>query len=626
MCGIAGIWSQRENSHDRVRLSIGLNAIKHRGPDDTGEYSFVDTSAGSGVNLGLCRLAVLDLSNAGNQPMSLEGSGLTISFNGEITNYVEIRLELESLGVRFKSQGDTEVLLRAWERWGASTLHKLEGMYAFAIHDPIEHTVTLVRDPFGIKPLYYSSTSGDFCFCSEIQGLLAMNKRQSKLDWQAAVDYLQWGLYDFSDASFVEGISQLEPGYFLKLDTRTGKILNHSRYWQPLIQSVFEGTYNQAVEEVRDLFLESVRRNLRSDVPVGVALSGGLDSTAIAGAIRYLEPDFPLDTFSFVAPGFSNSEHKWIEMAVAKLSANSHLVDVKPGELEADLDDLILSQGEPFGGTSIYAQYRVFKLAKETGVVVTLDGQGGDEVFAGYFGYPAQRLHSLLETGKFISAFSFAVSKRELPDWYRKVMPFEALAQFAPLQMRHRVRRPFLSPLLNNKRLKERGIRTSYPPLVLESEYGLRLKSHLRYSLSGSGLPTLLRHGDRNSMRFSIESRVPFLDRRLIQFLFSLPESWLVGDDGTTKQVLRDAVRDLVPEEIASRRDKIGFETPESLWQANLANAPIDENHPIGFLSNAKSNTIARGLTERQIRWGRKSHWRLINLHRWVSLFDIDAS
>lgn len=626
MCGIAGSWSRIGSPQDGLRLRAGLDAIRHRGPDDMGEFAWHDPSSEVRVDLGLVRLAILDLSPAGHQPMTLPGGRFTISYNGEITNYIEIRDELVTLGDTFVSDGDTEVLLTAWARWGVKTLDRLEGMFALAVLDNERRTLTLARDPYGIKPLFYAELGDRIAFCSEMAGLLTTAIPNPKLDWQTAVDYLQWGVYDHSERTFVEGVKHLRPGHYVVLDTETGRLGEPVRYWWPSIATTYSGSYTSAVDDVRNLFLDSVKRNLRSDVPLGIALSGGLDSSAITGAVRALEPDLPIQTFSFIAPGFAKSEHEWVARVVDAIGATSYTVAAKPGDLERDLDDLILSQGEPFGGTSIYAQYRVFRLARERGVTVTLDGQGGDELFAGYFGYPAQRMHSLIETGKWSTAARFAGAPRELPDWYRWIMPLEAAAQFAPLRLRHRVRLPLPSPLLDRGALRSRGVDTGYPDIGPVPVRGGRLKTHLRSTLGDYGLPMLLRHGDRNSMRFSIESRVPFLDRALNELLLSMPEDWLVGPDGTTKRILRDATRGWVPDAVIDRRDKVGFETPEADWQKDLANQPNDPEHPVGFLRTGRTDTLTGGLTEREIRWGRRSHWRLINLKRWIALTNIDAS
>lgn len=578
------------------------------------------------VDLGLARLAILDLSPAGHQPMTLADGRLTITFNGEITNFIEIREELRTLGEDFESDGDTEVLLKGWSRWGVDVVHRLEGMFAFAVLDLASRSVTLVRDPFGIKPLFYSSAPDRFAFCSELGGIFELSGGMPRLDWQTAVDYLQWGTYDHSERTFIDGVHQLRPGHYAVIDIDTGLVEGPIRYWRPSISMTFDGSYSEATDIVRELFLDSVKRNLRSDVPVGIALSGGIDSSAIVGAVRHLDPDYPVTTFSYIAPGFARSEHEWVERVVEATRARAFSVEAGPHDLERDLDDLLRAQGEPFGGTSIYAQYRVFRLARENDVVVTLDGQGGDELFAGYAGYPAQRMHSLVETGHLAAAGRFVSGWRSWPDRSLPLMLAETAAQFFPMRVRHRVRQPLPSPLLDRRLLQERQIDLGFPVPAATGPRGRRLASHLWKTMTEYGLPALVRHADRNSMAVSVESRVPFLDRRLAEFTLSLPEPWLIGPDGTSKRILRDAVSDLVPPEIIQRRDKVGFETPELAWQERLGQLPNDREHPIPFLRDGRSPTLTAGLSEEEIRWGHRSHWRLINLKRWVSLTGVDAS
>lgn len=625
MCGIAGSWSRAGTSADDGRLRRGLEAIQHRGPDDLGEFAWVAQDTGARVELGLVRLAIQDLSPAGHQPMTLPGGRFTISFNGEITNYVELRDELRAQGEHFVSGSDTEVLLKAWARWGASVLDRLEGIYALAILDTEARTLTLARDPYGIKPLFYSMSPTRIAFNSELPGLLAAEIASPRLDWQAALDYLQWSAYDHTERTFIEGVRQLAPGHLLVIDTATGGIAGPTRFWSPSVVTAFSGSFADAADGVRELFLESVRRNLRSDVPLGIALSGGLDSSSIVGAVRHLEPELPIETFSFISPGFADSEHEWIARVADATGARSHTVEVGPDELERDLDDLIASQGEPFGTTSIYAQYRVFRLAREHGVVVTLDGQGGDEIFAGYHGYGPQRMHSLLERGRFATAVSFARQWGEWPGRSTSELWPKALSQFVPASRQGGIRRPPVSPLLDTTVLKERGVSLAFPAIVPIPERGARVKTYLREALTRYGLPGLLRHGDRNSMRFSIESRVPFLDRRLTEFALSLPEDWLVGPDGTSKRILREAMRGIVPDDVIDRRDKIGFATPQQGWLDRLSAAPVDPEHPIGLLRPGRDDTIAGGYSDAELRWGSGARWRLVNLRRWVALLGVDA-
>lgn len=625
MCGIAGSWSRRGGPADGVHLRASLDAIRHRGPDDMGEFTWVDTPTRNRIDLGLVRLAILDLSPAGHQPMTDPSNRFTISFNGEITNFVELREELKALGEVFASNSDTEVLLRAWARWGQSSLKRLEGMYAFAVLDRKERTLTTVRDPFGVKPFFYTVTDDRFVFNSELRGLLAAVPARPRLDWQAAVDYLQWGVYDQSERTFIDGVRQLAPGHVMVLDIATGRLSTPQKFWHPSVEQTFSGTYENAVENVRSLFLDSVKRNLRSDVPLGIALSGGIDSSALVAAVRHLEPDMPIHTFSYIAPGFAESEHEWIRMVADELGATSHTVESSAEELEHDLDDLILTQGEPFGSTSIYAQYRVFKLARESGVVVTLDGQGGDEVFAGYDGYPAHRMKSLIETGHLIRARRFAREWASWPGRDMRALQPAVVGQFVPRAYRGRIVRSAPSPLLDLDRLKERGVDTGFPRVQGASTRGRRLVSYLHTAQTRVGLPGLLRHGDLDSMRFSIESRVPFLDRALIEFIFGLPEDWLVGPDGTSKRILRDAIRGLVPDEVVDRRDKVGFSTPQHDWLDRLGQREVDAEHPIGFLRPGRDKSVVGGLSLNELGWGPDGYWRLINLRRWLTLFDVDA-
>ncbi len=625
MCGIAGSWARRGSQADGDRLRTALDVIRHRGPDDLGEFSWTDPASDRRVDLGLVRLAILDLSPAGHQPMTIPGERFTISYNGEITNYVEIREELRELGDSFVSDGDTEVLLKAWARWGRATLDRLEGMFAIAILDTLERTLTLARDPYGIKPLFYTVDNDHVAFNSELRGLLATAVPHPRLDWQTAVDYLQWSVVDHTDRTFVEGVSQLAPGHLVVLDVETGAMGEPERYWWPSVARSFRGNYGEAVDTVRSLFLESVKRNLRSDVPVGIALSGGIDSSAIVGAVRHLEPDLPIETFSYIAPGFAQSEHEWIATVATALGANSHTVQTSASDLERDLDDLIVTEGEPFGSTSIYAQYQVFKLAREHGVIVTLDGQGGDEQFAGYSGYPAPRMRSLIETGRWAGAAGFARDWATWPGRDRSGMLVAAAGQFVPTKLRGRIIRRPLSPVLDAAALADRGVDARFPLSLDEPVHGRRVVSQLRTALTRVGLPSLLRNGDRNSMRFSIESRVPFLDRALTEFVLGLPEDYLIGPDGTSKRILRDAVRGLVPDAVVDRRDKVGFETPESDWLDRLGAQPADADHTIAFLDRG-DGSLTGGLSESDLQWGSGSHWRLINLRRWVALLGIDAN
>lgn len=621
MCGIAGIWGP--TSAAVPDLPLALKRMHHRGPDDSGSEIIEAPGAGR-LELGTVRLAILDLSAAGHMPMSTADSRYTISYNGEITNYVEVRDELEALGRTFRSHTDTEVLLQAWVEWGAASLTRFEGMYAFAITDRLSRTLTLARDPFGIKPVFYTQAPDrSFAFASELPILLGLRPGRPHIDWQTAYDYLRWGSYDVSSLTFVEGVFQLAPGHTVSLDLTTGTLGEPRRFWWPSIETE-RVTLDEAADGVRELFLASVRQNLRSDVPLGVALSGGIDSSAIACAVRLLEPDMPLRTFSFVEPGFAQSEDAWIAMIVDETGADPHYITADAMSLRDDLDDMIRAQGEPFGSTSIYAQYKVFQAVREQGVIVTLDGQGADEAFAGYAGYPAQRIHSLLERGRFGEARAFVDAWAKWPDRDPAGLLASGASLMVPEGLRSRAAeaRRAPHPVFDEAALRAHGVRLGFPALAEESRRGVRLKAHLRAELTSRGLPALLRHADRSSMHFSVESRVPFLSKALIEYALKLPEEYLVSAEGASKNILRVALRGIVPDQVLDRRDKIGFMTPEDSWIGDISSA--DSDPVAGLLAlGANGRPVVDTDETAASRFSARDRWRLLNLRRWVDLFGI---
>ena len=631
MCGIAGVvQSGRALSDPSDRLRKSLISLSHRGPDGRGEMTW-ESAWGCRVDMGMTRLAVLDLSPSGQQPMTTPDGRFTVVFNGEITNFVELRSELQGEGVTFHSSGDTEVLLRAWEHWGARCRHRLDGMYAFAVLDRHEATLTLVRDPFGIKPLYIAQPNpGCLAFGSEVRGLLPFFSSAPRLDWHVAARYLSTGSYDDGRQTFVDGIEQVAPGSMVVIDLETAEHQEVSPDWWPSLQTNEGLTLEQAADAVRDLLTQSVRRNLRSDVPVGIALSGGIDSTAIVHLVRAIEPDLAIRMFSYVAPGTAMDETPWIRKATDFAGGKLTAIEPRAEDLICDLDDLIVAQGEPFASTSIYAQYRVFQTMSESGIVVSLDGQGGDEVFAGYQGYPGQRARSLFEGGQWLQAALF------LGQWSR--WPGRSLTKgLARVALEYRPEVAFQAPLVARLSPTPPGLREGLlrerighprPGRSLASNdgvSGVRVKAELRASLLERGLQSLLRHGDRNSMRWSVESRVPFLDRALVEFTLSLPERFLVDPSGTSKAVLRKALKGLVPEEILLRRDKVGFETPDAIWldrQRQVLADRVQHSPPIGFLdTTAVVSAIREERGHHKLQTGQL--WRLVNLYRWVELMDV---
>ena len=630
MCGIIGGYIAQPNA--QPDFQVGLDKLAHRGPNDRG-LEFWNFTEGF-LALGHTRLSIIDLSAAGHQPMCSPCGRYAIVFNGEIYNYRELRQELKLLGQHFVSDTDTEVLLASWLTWGSACLSRLCGMFAFVVLDRECHTLTCVRDAFGIKPFFYRYGKSEFTFASEVPALLALEPQRPKLNLQRAYDYLGSGNYDDKAETFIEGVFQLLPGHMLTFDLTTAVISDNRRWWWPNIVERTDISFAEAREQLRDMFLESIRLHLRSDVLLGAALSGGLDSSAVVCAMRHVVPDMPIHTFSYVARGSDLDEEQWVDLVNNSVGAIPHKIVVSPDELMVDLDDMIRVQGEPFCSTSIYAQYRVFKLAHENGITVTLDGQGADEMLAGYRGYPGPRLHSHFERGEWIEMFKFL---RAWAQWPGRSMGFGTKAligEILPNSLRavalRMIGRDPTPDWLNIRYFQEQGVCFDLNGCKQRSddEVGRRLVASLRRSLTGQGLNSLLRHGDRNSMFWSVESRVPFLTTEIVEFLLSLPEHYLISRQGETKHVFREAMRGIVPDEILDRKDKIGFATPEQVWLKQLESKVFDwlaVCDELPFLNASECRAEVKSIIDGSRPFDFRA-WRLINYCRWVYLFDIEIS
>ncbi len=625
MCGIVGAFWQSEPTASETLLTDALQRLRLRGPNGSGVE--VSRASCGTVAFGHARLSVIDLSRGGHQPMVSRDGRYAIVFNGEIYNYRELRQELMALGRKFDSASDTEVLLASWQQWGSGALPRLDGMFAFVVHDRERHTLVGARDAFGIKPFFYHAEHDRFCFASTQRALVALRGTAPSADHQRCYDYLVHGDYDSDDHSFVEGVRHLLPGHFVEIDL-TCNVVAHPQRWRRQASPVSQPMrHADAVEAVRETFLTNIRLQLRSDVALGAALSGGIDSSAVVCAMRYVEPHAPISTFSYIAAGTALSEEKWVDLVNAKTDATAHKITVSVDDMMADLDDIIEAQEEPVGSTSIYAQYRVFKLAHEAGVTVTLDGQGADELLAGYTGYPGFRLLSLLERGNLAGAHDFARQWAQWPDrsYWRAVMELGRVVLPDNLYARARrhLGRDFRPAWLTPEFLDGGAVRlTEARPSRSAAWRGRRVVEQLSKSVEERGLPALLRHADRNSMRFSVESRVPFLTNGFADLALSLPEDYLISQGGETKSIFRAAMRGIVPDAILDRRDKIGFATPESQWlrsrSSQLRTMIAESVEAIPFIRRdallaAFDVAIAR---PGPLNW---QVWRWVNFARWYA-------
>ena len=620
MCGLLGYYLKASNQGLVGDFEEALQKIAHRGPDDR-DYKIINGDFPGQLFLGHNRLSILDLSSLGRQPMSMEDEKLTIVFNGEIYNFRELRKKLGSEGYKFNTNTDTEVLLKAFHRWGIDCLPKLIGMFAFCVYDKRDQKVTLVRDPFGIKPLFYCQETDRFIFASEIQSVIRLLAGKPGPDPYTAYHYLVHGEYDSSERTFFNNVNHLRPGTYISFDLKRQKLSEPTNWWSPEIRYEKNISFVRAAELVREQFLTNVKLHLVSDVPVGVALSGGIDSSSIVCAMRHLEPEAPIHTFSYIAEGTEKSEESWIDLINGHTNAIAHKVTATSQDLLSDLDDLIKAQGEPFGSTSIYAQYRVYKLAGQHGIKVMLDGQGADELLAGYLGYPGERLLSLLEEKKLLSALEFANNWANWPGrnyrrgWMylgRTILP-DGLYRSARMLSG----RSFEPDWLDLDGFRDAGITPRENRHIrTKAGFGRRVVEQLAFSLQNRGLQHLLRQGDRSAMRFSIENRPAFLTTQLADLLYSLPENYLISVNGQTKHIFRQAMRRIVPDQGLDRKDKIGFETPEEYWKG----AMIDEIK--SSLEQAPQSFINKRVFEKKVKkFSSKQLWRILNYLKWEALY-----
>lgn len=659
MCGIFGIWHFHDQSLDLERIEQATQKIRHRGPNDEG-YLLVNTrtrtralcggrdtapdlhlpSIGQFKNepfdlgLGFRRLSILDLSIAGHQPMASADAKCWIIFNGEIYNYLELREELARSGFNFRTGTDTEVILAAYRHWGVNCLSHFTGMWSFAIWDQENRQLFLARDPFGIKPLHYVEADGYFIFASEIKALLQYPQVSRRVNPTGLYEYLRSGLTDYGNETLFEEIKQLPAAHYLVINADAPRDIQLKRYWQIDFKREVELSFEEAARRLRELFLGSIKIHLRSDVRVGAALSGGIDSSAIVMGMRALDPQLELHTFSYIAEDSAVSEERWVDLVGAASLAQAHKLQPTPEELVSDLDNLIEIQDQPFGSTSMYAQYRVFRLARENGITVMLDGQGADEMLAGYRIYLAMRMASILRRGKLIEAGRFLRQASALPE-NKALSGINLLANAGGVLLPERfqtIRRVVKRSLsnranaswLNEQWFLERGV---VPRRALRTRTRLMLQEQLYETLAESSLPMLLRYEDRNSMAHSIESRVPFLTSHLAEFILALPEEYIIAPDGTSKSVFRTAMRGIVPDAILDRRDKIGFATPEKRWMETLR--PWVE----GVLnSEIAAEVPGMNLVAMKEQWkamlaGQQSFdfrvWRWLNIIRWAQKFEV---
>lgn len=596
MCGIAGFVGENPPGVAMLRRMAG--AMVHRGPD--GEGIWQDGEAG----LAFRRLAIIDLHERSNQPLHLEA--LHLVFNGEVYNYVELRDELVGLGHAFETDGDGEVLLHAWAEWGEDALERLDGMFAFAVWDAQRALLTLAVDRFAEKPLFFHRSRDGLMFASDVRALRAADPAVGIPDADAAERFLVLGTMPTLPATFYADVQRMPPAHLARWSLRDG--LSLRRWWNPEMIEV-PSDPRAAASALRELLRESVARRLRSDVPVGTSLSGGVDSSAVVAVASELAGEHSRHAFTATFPGFARDEWRYAdEVAQAAGVTCHHAVTPRMEELFDELPALVAAQEEPFGSTSIYAQWCVMRAAREAGVIVMLDGQGADELFGGYPGVEGLALRSL---GPGASLRAIAGDRGLVGS---VATAYSAGRAPRAVAARHRLRRA--SVYVNSDRARRASAHT--PPRPDWTPAGSALRRELLNQAFRTSLPQLCRFADRDSMAFGVEVRLPFLDPRIASFAWSLPADWL-WRDGLTKHVLRAAVDGLVPEAVLRRRDKVGFETPESVWfSTDTGRARIAEI----LLDGGADAPWVRAEIERDLRaaaWRDPAAiWRAVNIALWL--------
>jgi asparagine synthase (glutamine-hydrolysing) len=589
MCGIAGQYCFKNGNPDRKLLATMSERLIHRGPDGKGEY------INEVIGMIHRRLAIIDLSADGIQPMTNEDKSLWLVFNGEIYNYIELREDLTKKGHIFKSQSDTEVILHAYEEWGSDCLNRFNGMWAFALWDEKKQELFCARDRFGIKPFYYTVINGSFIFASEIKALLAYPDVGNKPNDNMVYTYLAWGVQDHCDQTMFEGIFQILPGNAMIVNK---KGIKSFRYWDIQINPTVDDSC-KFISLLRDLLANAVRLHLRSDVVVGTCLSGGIDSSTIVALIKKEESHLKQKTFSVTFKDKQFDESKYIHKITSATGIESSFTEPSADKLWDDIDRLIYIQDEPFGSLSIYAQYCVMRLASKQ-VKVILDGQGADELFAGYIGYQSSYIRGL------ITSFKWGTAICEITGTMLHHHDFVANA----------IRQLIIR--------KKRRVLLKHKPEPINRYQG-SLDQVLYRELTSTNLPALLHYEDRNSMAFSVEARVPYLDINLVNYIAVLPLNEKIRN-GITKISLREATKYIIPESIRNRQDKMGFVTPEEQWMKHELKSQI-LNILVSKSFNSRSYWDAKAVTNNYLEFirGKSAYsfdiWRIICTELWLRKF-----
>jgi asparagine synthase (glutamine-hydrolysing) len=618
MCGISGIVQLQGSSNQLPVILKNMNdKLKHRGPDDEGFtlfkdgkaqcFSGQDTPASSlssnlafapkfqidsakehpiQVGFGHRRLAIIDLSAGGHQPMCLqENQEIWITLNGEIYNYIELREELQSYGFVFHTESDVEVVLASYQHWGTDCLSRFNGMWAFVIYDLQKNQLFGARDRFGVKPLYYVKNEQHFAFASEQKALLEVSSYQPVVNVDAMLPFLLYGQIEMQSEGFFKDLFELKPGHFFMFDLFDSQ-MNITSYFELKIQTK-NNTWNkqsfeQAAQKTKDLIKQAVRIRFRSDVSIGFCLSGGLDSSTIVCTAAEIVKEESISSLKHGIKTFTASndstedESSWAKQIIDHTNADWHNIKIDSSTLVEDIQKLIYFQDIPLATTSTYAQSRVMRAAHEHGISILIDGQGGDELYAGYQTFYYSYFHQIFSSFQWKTLFkesrSLGNSPMSLKELFAAMLKVK-LSHF-PAGIRVKLSKKWKSEtsLMTPAFLESKAQQVQFHGGFQSESLNQRLKSYCTETY----LKSLLRWEDRCSMQYSIESRTPFSDDiNLIQHAFSLPANYKIRN-GWSKYILRESIKGLVPESIRLRKDKKGFSIPQNTWLMEQESAFFD--------------------------------------------------
>ena len=649
MCGIFGIQTIKESSVTDVFANKISDLMNHRGPNATGFYGYnsntgiafltKEVKQPHNVNLFFMhkRLSILDLTDAGVQPMQTADGRYTIVFNGEIYNYKEIRKNLERKGVLFHTNCDTEVLLQYLAHGGINNLQVLEGMFAFALFDKQENKLILARDPFGIKPLYYFKSQNSLAFSSQIDCLLATPEFGERcLNLNKYLPFLRQGTSECDDQTLIEKIYRLEPGQVLiskNINNTLSPEIKTYFTWENNCRKHEVLSFEDTKQQLRKMLEDSIQMHLISDVPVCFNLSGGIDSSALVALASQFHKN--ITAFTYQADDLGIDESHFAEDVAKFCKINLFKVKINPDDFGEDLDDIILKQGEPYAGSSIYAQRKLYEAQAKEGFKVCLDGQGGDELFAGYNNYFAYAVKDALSEGNIKRLFKLLANSQGV---FLNVKRMGNLSYIVDNFLRRFPRFQILFRRICGRDLCPFYIdrdffKNQFIALKKSSVTVKSLRNALDNDTTKMSIPTLVRYADKNAMTFSIENRVPFLCNTIAQFAHTLPNEFLISNTGWHKYILRKAVEDILPQNVIWRKDKMGFVPTENIWLLRNQKliTKILNSKTLEALPGVKSDVIREYWKDISSKnqltgWRTDIVWRLLNMIRWVELNDINLS